>query len=159
MIYQGKAQYPVHEAVLHTFAVPTGWHKGKSPEDVIRAVWDWHVNGRGWRKVGYHRIVMPDGTVLHDQAKRLRSLWEIGAHVRERNRGTIGIAMVNVREHAGVTKFEDYFTDAQREAVKRYLNDDLAKATDLRWVTGHNDYAAKECPGFQVRTQDWLEAA
>lgn len=155
MIYQGKAGYPVHEAILHTAAVPTGWHEGKSGDDVLDAFWDWHVVQRGWRKIGYHRVCLPNGTMLNDKAERLRSLWEIGAHCRERNRGTIGICMVNVNEHRGITCFEDYFTEAQREAVRKYLGE-LAEMTDLKWVTGHNDYARKECPGFKVRKEDWL---
>lgn len=153
MIYQGKARYPVHEAILHTPAFGDGWAR-RSPEDVLSALWRIHVKENGWRKIGYHRVVMPDGRILFDTT-RLRSLQEIGAHVRERNRGTVGICMVNVRKHRGVTRFEDYFTDAQRSAVLDYL-DELAGLTDLKWVTGHNDYAAKECPGFRVRQADWL---
>lgn len=154
MIYQGTARYPVHEAILHTSATPGDWWKGKTGEDVLKAFWQWHVKDNGWRKVGYHRVVMPDGEVLHDQ-RYLRSIWNIGAHVRERNRGTIGICMVPVHTIERMGRFEDFYTSAQRDAVRSYL-DDLGDLTDLKWITGHNDYANKLCPGFKVDVVDWL---
>lgn len=149
MIYQGKASYAVHEAILHTSATPGDWWKGKTVEHMRDEIDQWH-RARGWRKVGYHRIFAPDGSIAVG-----RSLWEIGAHVKERNRGTVGLCMIPVRTHNGIRKFEDYFTEDQRKAVKAYLKE-LGDLTDLKWVTGHNDYAPKECPGFKVRTEDWL---
>lgn len=159
MIYQGQARYPVREACLHTLALPTGWIDGKGGEDALQALWRWHTQGEPhrWRKIGYHRLVMPDGTVLHDNGQRLRSLWEVGAGVKGHNRGVAHIAMANVRahDHGRITTFADYFTAAQREAVIDYLRE-LSDLTELRKVSGHNDYAPKECPGFKVRTEDWL---
>lgn len=154
MIYQGAARYPVHEAILHTSATPGDWWEGKTGEEVLRAFWQWHVVDNGWRKVGYHRVVMPDGTILHDQTY-LRSLWDIGAHVRERNRGTVGICMVPVNTIDRMGSFEDFYTMAQKMAVRQYLKD-LGAITDLKWVTGHNAYANKLCPGFKVAQGDWL---
>jgi hypothetical protein len=150
MIYQGRARYAVQEVILHTLDVPTGWHKGKTVDQIVTAVRDWHVNGNGWRDIGYHRVFAPDGTMGLG-----RSLWTIGAHTMERNRGTIGIAMCNVKKHDGITKFEDYFTKDQREAVKAYIAE-LQRWTTIKWVTGHNDYAARECPGFRVKSEDWV---
>lgn len=156
MIYQSKNRYPVREVILHTAATPGDWHKGKNADDVLDAFWDWHVRDNGWRKIGYHRIVMPDGEIIHDNGRRLRSLYEIGAGVRGHNRGVIHICMIPVHTHHGITKFEDYFTDAQRGSVRGYIRE-LSEMTDIRLVSGHNDYTdGKECPGFQVRTKDWI---
>lgn len=154
MIYQGTARYPVREAVLHTAALPTGWYKGKTHMDILEAFWHWHTGDNGWRKIGYHRIVMPDGTILHN-TRYLRSLWEIGAGVLGHNRGVVHVCMINVNAHHGITCFEDYFTKDQKIAVKEYLKE-LAALTDLQKVTGHNDYASRECPGFKVKTEDWI---
>lgn len=155
MIRQGRAGYPVREVCLHTAATPGSWQEGKTGEEILHAFWDWHVRDNGWRKIGYQRIIMPDGTILHDNGKRLRSLYEVGAGVRGHNRGVIHICMVPVRTHDGITVFEDYFTDAQRVALKGYIRD-LAALTDLKKVSGHNEYDNKECPGFLVHTDDWL---
>ncbi|OWV49336.1 hypothetical protein CDZ97_28135, partial [Mameliella alba] len=98
MIYQGRARYPVREAILHTSATPGGWDDGKSDQEIYDQFWSWHVEGHPhrWRKIGYHRIIRTDGTVLWD-TEYLRSITEIGAHVRERNRGTIGICLIPAR--------------------------------------------------------------
>lgn len=151
MIYQGRARYAVQEIVLHTLDVPTGWHEGKSVDEIVRHVRNWHVNGNGWADIGYHRVFAPDGSIGMG-----RSLWRIGAHVLERNRGTLGLAMCNVRAHDGIAEFDDYFTAQQRSAVRAYIGE-VCDLTKIKWVTGHNDYAARECPGFRVKTEDWLQ--
>lgn len=149
MIYQGRARYEVHEAILHTSATPFGWARGKTNRQMFDEIKRWHVQDNGWRDIGYHRVAMPDGEIWIG-----RSLYEIGAHVRERNRGTIGICMVGPGTPVG--KPQDHYTDAQIEAVRAYLRE-LAELTDLHWVTGHNDYARRDCPGFKVRSHDWFQ--
>lgn len=149
MIYQGKARYPVHEAIIHTSATPGHWHEGKSVEEIVAEIRSWH-KAKGWRDIGYHRVIAPNGDIGIG-----RSLYDIGAHVRERNRGTIGICLIPVKTHNGIKTFDTYFTEAQRTSLKQYL-EDLGSLTDLKWVTGHNDYANKECPGFKVKTENWL---
>lgn len=153
MIRQGAKGHPVKEAILHTAALEdpgsffSAHPTAASARDEIDA---WH-RARGWRGIGYHFVVAPDGVVV-----RGRPVDQIGAHVQERNRGTLGICMLNVRPHRGVTRFEDYFTEDQRRAVKALLRQ-LAEQTELKWVTGHNDYTdMKECPGFQVISTDWM---
>lgn len=149
MIYQGNAGYPVHEVVLHTSATPGDWYKGKSVEEMVEAIRSWHRD-RGWRDIGYHRVIAPDGSIGIG-----RSLYEVGAHVKERNRGTIGICLIPVKTHNGIKTFDTYFTEEQRKSLKAYLKD-LCELTDIKWVTGHNIYSPKECPGFHVKTEDWL---
>ncbi|MBV7394543.1 N-acetylmuramoyl-L-alanine amidase [Mameliella sediminis] len=161
MIYQGKARYPVHEAVLHTSATAANWDLRLSDQEILDAFWRWHVVQKGWRKIGYHRIIRTDGRLLWDTSL-LRSLSEIGAHVKERNRGTIGICLIPLREVPSVlrhrARFEDYYTEAQRVALQDYLAE-LGELTPLKWVTGHNDYTDhKSCPGWRVDQRDWLAA-
>ena len=81
MIYQGKARYPVREAILDAAGVKSGWARGKSAFQVYTEINRWHVE-RGWAGFGYHALVMPDGTFYPG-----RPLHIIGAHCRERNRG------------------------------------------------------------------------
>lgn len=152
MIYQGRAGYAVNEVILHTSATPGDWHEGKTVDEMRDEIRRWHVDGNGWSDIGYHRVMAPDGSMAIG-----RSLWRIGAHVRERNRGTIGICMIPSRTHAGITSFGDYFTDRQRAALVAYIGE-LQSLTNIKWITGHNDYAAKECPGFKVGDTDWVQA-
>lgn len=149
MIYQGAKRHPVTEVILHTSATPGDWHKGKTADQMRDEIRRWHKD-KGWRDIGYHRVFAPDGTVAMG-----RSIYDVGAHVQGHNSGTIGLCMIPVRTHKGVKTFETYFTEAQRRAVKEYIAE-LRGLTDIQKVSGHNEYAAKECPGFRVDSAEWL---
>lgn len=150
MIYQGKARYPVSEVVLHTSATPTGWYEGRPVDDMVAEIRRWHVDERGWSDIGYHRVVAPDGSIGIG-----RSLYRIGAHVMGHNRGTVGVCMVPVKTIEKMGRFEDFYTPAQRKAVKDYIEDLAELAGQHLVVSGHNQYANKLCPGFKVRSADW----
>lgn len=146
MILQGKAKYPVNEVVLHCAAIPGDWHEGKTAEQVRAEVEVWHKK-RGFSTIGYHGIFMPNGEYIQG-----REFTTIGAHVVERNRGTIGFLMIESQTIEKMGRFEDFFTEMQRKAVRAKIK----SLPGIKWVTGHNDYANKLCPGFKVRDEDWL---
>ena len=75
---------------------------------------------------------------------------EIGAHVEGHNRGTIGICLLGGYGASDDDRFEKNFTVAQREAVVRLIAEIKARSA-IRKVSGHNDYAAKACPGFNAQ--------
>lgn len=150
MIYQGAARYPVTEVILHTSATAPDWWHDKTAQQMHDEIDEWH-KARGWKGFGYHLLVPPDGSSVKG-----RGLTEIGAHVRERNRGTIGICMVNVKSHdAGMKTFDYYFTGQQRQTVRKAIAELHAEGVER--VSGHNDWTdAKTCPGFKVHAEDWL---
>lgn len=147
MIYQGKARAPVREAILHCAAVKTGKWKGAHPFEVFAEVNRWHRDRGFSNGFGYHGLIMPDGGFYAG-----RPLDMIGAHCQGRNTGTLGILLVESREITEVGQFDDWFTLAQRDALKRLL----ASLTGIDRVSGHNDWANRLCPGFKVRSADWL---
>lgn len=145
-IYQGpKRSVPVNEAVLHCLAVPTGWYRGKTAADAADIVGKWH-KARGFARIGYHFLVMPDGSFADG-----RPLHDIGAHCIGKNVGTLGIALCERRKIDSVREFNDYFTEEQAATVRRLL-----ASYEIAKVTGHNDHAAKLCPGFQVRNNRFI---
>lgn len=153
MIYQGKARYPVREAVLHCAAIKTGQFAHMRAFQVFATINRWHVE-RGWSGFGYHGLFMPDGEFFAG-----RPFDQIGAHVIDRNRGTLGFLMIESREIKEPEdqadyplEFSSWFTMRQRLAVKAKL----AQIGGLVRVSGHNDYAPKLCPGFKVQSADWL---
>ena len=149
MLKQGKNKYPVTEVVLHTAAIryPKTFLKNFNTVTKMRdEIKLWHTRDNNWRDIGYHYVVAPDGSVAKGRPDN-----QIGAHVKNHNRGTIGICMINPRPHDGIAKFENYFTPAQRKSVKKIIS-----KLGVQKVTGHNEYAAKECPGFIVHSEDWL---
>ena len=146
MIYQGKARYPVVEVVLHCAAINTGQFNDMTGEEVKAEIDKWHRK-RGFKGFGYHGLFMPDGTFVQG-----RPFTQIGAHVMERNRGTLGFLMIESKKIDRMGRFLEFFTLAQRKAVM----DKIKSIDGIRWVTGHNDYANKLCPGFKVEDKDWL---
>jgi len=153
-IFQGQQGILVDEAILHCAGVPAGWHMYRTPLDVKASIVKWHTDpkphGRGWKAPGYHYLVMPDGTPV-----LLRPLEMIGAHCIEKNRGTLGILMLEtepVKRSDGL--FSDYFTPAQKATVR-----EIVKHHGIHKVSGHNDYAARLCPGFKVKSADFLPNA
>lgn len=147
VIRQGKAGYIVNEGILHTPATPGNWWKNKTLKQMRDEIDLWHRRDRGFRMIGYHVLVHPDGEWIQG-----RPFTEIGAHVVERNRGTIGICMINVKTIEKMGKFEDFYTAEQKKTVREII----ASIPGIQWVTGHNDYAKKLCPGFKVKDEDWL---
>jgi len=153
MIYQGAARYPVTEVIIHTSATPPEWWHGKTVEQMRDMIDQWHRD-QGWRGIGYHGVIAPDGSYAQG-----RKFTEIGAHVRERNRGTIGLCLIPARLTVSsqfLRTFEDYYTTAQYTALKGKIAA-ICAMTDIRRVSGHNDYTnMKTCPGFKVESEVWM---
>ncbi len=148
MILQ-NARHLVHEAVIHCSATrPTGWFAELPFEEQVAEIRRWHMEDRGWRDIGYHRIIGRKGELAVG-----RSLYVQGAHVRGHNRGTIGICLIGGHGASAEDGFEDHFTPEQELTLRAYLSE-LGELTPLRKISGHNEYAPKGCPGFHV--QHWL---
>ena len=146
MIYQGNARYPVKEAVLHCAAIRTGQFDGMRAFQVFATINRWHRE-RGFASFGYHGLFMPDGSFYSG-----RPYSQIGAHCIERNRGTLGL-LIESRKITGIADDpREWFNGFQLDECGRFLR----KIPGLEKVSGHNDYAPKLCPGFKVKTDDWL---
>jgi len=128
----------IDEIIVHCAATPEG--KDFTVAD-IRA---WHKQ-RGFVDVGYHYVVYRDGRVLLG-----RPVGQQGAHCADagKNRGTIGICYIGGVAADGKTA-KDTRTSAQRSSLL-WLTQQLATKHKVKRVTGHNQYAAKACPSFDV---------
>ena len=68
----------INKIILHCSATREG-------QDIsTETIRGWHVNERGWSDIGYHFVVLLDGTV--DKA---RPVERQGAHVRGHNKGSM----------------------------------------------------------------------
>lgn len=141
---------PKTEMVLHCAAVPSGWYYRVTNQEILATIKKWHTDkppqGRGWRDLGYHYVICPDGQILTG-----RPADEVGAHVMGHNRGKLGVLLIERTKIDRIGKFHDYFTEKQRDAVRS-----LARTYSIRKITGHNDYAPKLCPGFKVDAKFFL---
>lgn len=85
-----------------------------------------------------------DGTVSDGRPEA-----QIGAHVAGRNSGTIGYVYVGGLAKDGKTP-KDTRTPAQKATMMHLTKVAIAKY-GLKKVSGHNQYAPKACPSFDVR--------
>lgn len=146
MILQGKSKVPVTTAVLHCAAIPTGAFSHMTAFQAFATVDRWHVE-RGWQGFGYHWLVMPDGELFAGRPPE-----KVGAHVARHNVGTLGILLIESRKIDRIGRFSDWFTAAQGMALRFHLQ--ALQRQGVSSVRGHNDFANKLCPGFQV--SEWL---
>lgn len=129
---------PISEIIVHCTATPEG--KDYTVDD-IRA---WHRQ-RGWSDIGYHYVVYRDGRVLEG-----RPVGQVGSHVAGRNTGTISISYIGGLTADGKAA-KDTRTAAQRASLLWLVTELRARHKSITKVTGHNQYAAKACPSFDVR--------
>jgi N-acetylmuramoyl-L-alanine amidase len=140
---------PITEIIIHCTATEFNWWAGRSTAAKVAEVKRWHVQERKWRDIGYHFLIDRDGTVATG-----RPLDQVGAHVAGHNAGTIGIALFGGHRSNEKDKFRQHYTPEQDKALRALIADLRSRLPAIMRVTGHNQYAAKACPGFQV--SEWL---
>ena len=124
--------------VVHCTATPAD--RDVSGADIDR----WH-RARGWEGIGYHYVVLLDGTVAVG-----RDPDRIGAHCRGHNRTSIGVAYVGGLDASG--RPADTRTPAQRQALLQLLSV-LKQTYPGAAIRGHRDFAAKACPCFDATAE------
>ena len=105
----------------------------------------------GWKGCGYHYVIPTDGTI-----ERCRPEAQIGAHCKNHNRHSIGVAYIGGLAGDGKTPC-DTRTEAQKSALKRLLGE-LHKRYPKALIVGHCDLDPQKpyCPGFRVGSGDAL---
>lgn len=135
---------PMHGIILHCSATRPAWMANSKTSAKVAEIRRWHVKDRGWRDIGYHFLIDRDGTVASG-----RPIEQTGSHTQGRNTGTIGICLLGGHGSAADDPFERNFTPQQDAAARKLITDLRAKYGRLT-LAGHNNFAAKACPGFSV---------
>ena len=130
----------INKIILHCAATPAG------KDYTVAQIDEWH-RARGFKCIGYHYVVYRDGSILPG-----RSLSEAGAHCTGQNANSIGVCYIGGCSADGKTPC-DTRTAAQRTALERLVKELLGRYPGAT-VHGHNEFAAKACPSFNVKT--WL---
>lgn len=134
----------VTEIIVHCTATPEG--EDYTVDDVRR----WHLE-RGFTDVGYHFLVYRDGTIHVGRPEAVA-----GAHCTGHNTRSIGVCYVGGcpgrSDKDWQRKSRDTRTAKQRAALVRLVGGLKRKYAGAK-VYGHRDFAAKECPGFDARTE------
>lgn len=140
--------------MLHCTATPEG--RIITPADVLR----WHTsdppNGRGWPKAGYMALFLLDGSI-HFFAQDNGDQWV------QSNELTYGAVGMNAVSHhicyvGGMDEAnklpKDTRTAAQELSMIKFIFEYLSRHPQVK-VAGHNQFAQKACPSFDVPT--WCE--
>lgn len=116
---------------------------------VVRSIWDFHVNTRGWDDVGYNWLVDPNGVIYEGRGTDL-----IGAHFCGRNTNTEGICLLG--DFTEITPTQDAFNKLVQFLAWKSCDQNLypidrvrhapSNATLLQ-VSGHRDGCNTACPG------------
>ena len=130
----------VTKIIVHCSATREG------DDSVTASVIDtWHKS-RGFKKIGYHFVVLMDGTI-----ELGRMINEVGAHVQGHNDDSIGICYIGGVEKDGRTP-KDTRTYEQKESLIVLIKT-LKKTFPDAAVYGHRDFAAKACPSFDAKSE------
>ena len=129
----------IKEIILHCSATAEG--RDYTVADIDR----WH-KARGWRGIGYHYVIYRDGSVHPG-----RPVEQIGAHCTGHNANSIGICYIGGLAADNKTP-KDTRTPAQIQALRDLVGELKKKYPGAR-VHGHNEFAAKACPSFDVKTE------
>lgn len=145
----------IQKIIIHHTADNKSIQNGKSPESIMRAMYTYHANGKGWGDVGYHFVISPDGAIFEGKAG---GDFIVGGHTYCANTQTIGIALMG--------NFEETIPPiAQTESLKNLLTSlsqkyqiDLGEYSAFHGkydsnLLGHKDFVATACPGQNLYSQ------
>ena len=128
----------ITEIIIHCSATKEGI--AFNANDIDR----WHKQ-KGYNCIGYHYVITLDGVVQSG-----RSIEEVGAHCLNHNKNSIGICYIGGLDENGKPK--DTRTIQQKAAMYNLLVT-LKNIYKDATIHGHNEYASKQCPCFDVATE------
>lgn len=142
----------IDEIIVHCTATRADWWATRTSNQKVAEVRKWHTSPpNNWKDIGYHFLIDRDGTVVAG-----RPVEEVGAHVQGHNATTIGVSLFGGHGSNATDSFDDHFTLEQDLALRHLIEVLREKYPSIKKVSGHNEYARKACPGFNVR--NWLES-
>ena len=128
----------INEIIIHCSATKEG-------NKISAATIDkWHKD-RGWRCIGYHYVVRIDGSIEYG-----RPVQDIGAHVKGRNKHSIGVCYIGGLDANMEPK--DTRTRDQKESLL-YLLKTLKRLHPEATIHGHREFANKACPCFDAHKE------
>ena len=144
--------------VIHCTATPAG--REVSAAEIRR----WHTQpvskgGRGWKQVGYTDLIHLDGKVerlVNNNEDMNVDPWEITNGAAGFNSVSRHIVYAGGADAKNVKKAVDTRTEAQKEALKKYVLEFHRRFPAVR-IVGHRELnAGKDCPSFDVPA--WLRS-
>lgn len=132
----------IDKIIIHCSATPEG------KDFTVDQIRQWHID-RGFSDVGYHYVIYRDGSI-----HKGRPIEKVGAHTTGQNAHSIGICLIGGCAADGKTP-KDTRTEAQRATLIKLVAE-LKASYPSATVHGHNEFAAKACPSFNVQKEPEL---
>lgn len=129
----------INEIIIHCTATP------ENRAVTVGEIRSWH-KAQGYNDIGYHYVIMLDGSICVG-----RSLEIVGAHCLGHNAFSVGVAYVGGVDANG--KAKDTRTFKQRRALRRLVDALKTAFPTITKVSGHNEYANKDCPCFDAKNE------
>jgi len=126
----------IDKIIIHCSATKEGQEISEETID------EWH-KARGWKGIGYHYVIGLDGIIEYG-----RPITETGAHVKNHNKGSIGICYIGGLDSVSKTA-KDTRTPEQIATLLELLRV-LKKLHPNATIHGHNEFSAKACPCFDA---------
>lgn len=129
----------INRIIIHCSATPEG------KDYTVDTIRKWHKQ-KGYSDIGYHYVIYRDGSIMKG-----RPLEKIGAHTVGYNTGSVGICYIGGLAKDCKTP-KDTRTKEQKESLLKLVHS-LKEQFPNATIHGHNEFAAKACPSFNV--QEW----
>jgi N-acetylmuramoyl-L-alanine amidase len=121
--------------------------RGRTDEEVVRAIQAYHRDSLGWADIGYHYLVGRDGRVYEGRALTAQGAHSGGAN----NKNNLGISVIG-NFSCGLPP------TTQLHALAGFLADRRAAyRVPACALLGHRDLGSTECPGSSLYA--WLQDA
>jgi len=116
---------------------------------VVRAIWNFHVNGNGWADIGYNWLIDPNGVIYTGRGDGI-----LGAHFCAQNTATTGVCMLG--DFTAITPTAAAISSLQSLLAWKACDvgaDPLGagfhppSGLNLSYLSGHRDGCNTACPG------------
>lgn len=130
----------IDKIIIHCSATPEG------RAVTVQEIEKWHRE-KGYNGIGYHYVIGLNGEVWKGRDINL-----IGAHTQGQNANSIGVCYIGGCDKT--MKAKDTRTPSQKIALLNLVKD-LKKQYPKASIHGHNEFANKACPSFDVKL--WIK--
>lgn len=130
---------------IHTIVI----HQTGTTQGTVESIRRYHQQVLGWSDIGYHYLLLPDGSVHPG-----RPLAKAGAHVRGANAHSVGICCLGAGDAFPVNR--GYMTAAMWRSLVTQVRDLQHRfGIPAAGVMGHREFPSgraqhKTCPGWDV---------
>ena len=139
-----KSKRKITDIVVHCTASREGVNM------TVQQIRRMHIKDRGWSDIGYHYVVLLDGTIEPGRDVNI-----IGAHVSGYNSHSIGVVYVGGLDKNG--KAKDTRNELQKNALLRLLMD-LKKLYPGAVIKGHRDYSPDKNHNGIIEPKEWIKS-